>query len=223
MDPDHLVAVSTLVAEQRRLRPAVRLGLLWGLGHLLPVALLGLPLLLLNLRLPPALEEWVDLGVGLLLVALGAGSLLRLSRERLHSHRHAHGRYQHVHFHAHRHGPGHAHVHPAPAGPGRTGLLTFGVGMVHGLAGSGAAAVLALAAAPSALAGAGYLLVFGAGTCLGMLLATVGLVLPAVASTARFGGRQAPLRVAAGLASVGVGAFMLWERLPLLLSGALTW
>ncbi|MDR5689805.1 MAG: urease accessory protein UreH, partial [Armatimonadota bacterium] len=88
LDPDHLVAVSTLVAEERRLWPAARLGLWWGAGHLLPIAAVGLPLLALRVRLPEAWEHTVDLGVGVLLVVLGLRTLWALRRERVHFHVH---------------------------------------------------------------------------------------------------------------------------------------
>src|SRR3712207_4191079 len=114
LEPDHLVAVSTLVAEERRLWPAARLGLLWGLGHLLPLTLIGLPVLLLRLELPAALENTIDLGVGLLLIGLGLYTLWRLRRERVHFHLHEHHHRPHAHFHAHEPEAAHSHPHAHP-------------------------------------------------------------------------------------------------------------
>lgn len=211
LDPDHLVAVSTLVAEERRLWPAARLGLTWGLGHLLPIALVGLPVLLFRLKLPEGLEHVVDLGVGVLLMALGAHTLWQLVRARLQLDRHEHEGHVHVHIH------GRGHTHPLPTRD-RRGLLTFGIGMIHGLAGSGAAAVLALAAAPTLATGAGYLLVFGLGTCAGMFATTLCIAAPAVAAVSRCGGLHRAVRAASGLASIAVG-IMLWiELLPQLVA-----
>jgi cytochrome c biogenesis protein CcdA len=210
LDPDHLVAVSSMVAEERRLWPAARLGLIWGLGHMVPLALIGLPALLLGLRLPPAMEETVDLGVGLLLVALGVRTFLRLRRERVHFHEHAHGVHRHAHFHTHVHGRGHDHAHPSQV-QGRGGLITLGIGMAHGLAGSGPAALLALTAAGSTWAGAGYLLAFGAGTCAGMFAATLCLAAPALAAASRFARLHDGLRALAGAASLALGAWMGWH------------
>jgi len=187
LDPDHLVAVSTLAAHERRLWPAARLGLIWGVGHLVPISVLGVPVLLLGLHLPPWLEPVVDVGVGVMLVFLGVQTLWRLIRERTDRHDH------------HR---------AALAGSARRGWLTLAVGMVHGLAGTGAAAVLALSAAPSAASGAGYLLAFGVGTCIAMFVVTLCMAAPAVLATARVGGLHRALQTLAGAASVVVGAVM---------------
>lgn len=216
LDPDHLVAVSTMVAEERRLWPAARLGLIWGIGHLLPIAAIGLPVLWLRWELPPAMEDAVDLGVGLLLVVLGLRTLWLLRRERVHFHVHEHDGRVHAHFHTHAHGHDHTHAHPLPGGD-RRALITFFIGMAHGLAGSGAAAVLALTAAPSTASAILYLLVFGAGTCAGMFAVTLCVAAPALATVSRFSALHGAVRAAAGLASVGLGAFMWWEILPRLL------
>lgn len=214
LDPDHVVAVSALVAEERRMWPAARLGALWGLGHLLPLALVGAPVMLLRLQLPAAMENVVDLGVGFLLVVMGVRTLYRLYRERIGFREHIHpgGESEHGHFHPGDQGRTHSHTHPLP-GSDRRGLLTVLVGMVHGLAGSGAAVVLALAAAPSVEAGLGYLLVFGAGTCLGMFLMTLCIAAPALTAVSRFSAAHGSVRVAAGLASMAVGVSLIGEML----------
>lgn len=212
LDPDHLVAVSTLVAEERRLWPAARLGLIWGMGHLLPIALVGMPALLFRLELPDTLETVVDLGVGVLLVALGLHSLWRLVRARLRFAEHEHD--GHVHAHLHGSDP---HRHPL-SDQVRRNLITFGVGTVHGLAGSGAAAVLSLAAAPTVAAGVGYLLLFGVGTCLGMFATTLCVAAPAVAVASRHRRVHAGVRALAGLSSITVGVLLWVELLPALLS-----
>ncbi len=213
LDPDHLVAVSTLVAEQRRIWPAARLGLLWGLGHLLPIAALGLPLVALRLHLPETWEHSVDLGVGVLLVLLGLRTLVHLRRERVHFHIHEHDGSTHPHFHGHRGSSGHDHVHPTPA---RSGLVSFSVGVMHGLAGSGAGAVLAMTASPSTPAASAYLVSFGLGTVLGMFVTTLFVAAPALLAS-RWSWAYGAVRVAAGLASIGVGFRMWLELLPYLL------
>lgn len=202
LDPDHLAAVSTIATEERRLWPAARLGLIWGAGHLLPIALLGLPILLLRLDLPETLEHLVDLGVGLLLVALGGRTLWRLYRERQHRQAHEHG---------------HEHTH-AQSGRERRGALTFTIGMVHGLAGTGAAAVLALTAAPTLAAGAGYLLAFGVGTFLGMFAATLCIVAPALSLLSRFASLRTSTRFLAGGGSIAIGILMWLQLMPALLA-----
>lgn len=213
LDPDHVVAVSTLVAEERRLWPAARLGLIWGLGHLLSLAVVGLPALWLRLGLPAGLEETVDFGVALLLVLLGLRTLLRLYRQRVHLHFHDHGGHVHVHFHAHVHGHRHNHHYLHP-GSTRDKLVTFVVGMVHGLAGSGAATVLAMTQTSSIAKGIGYLFAFGVGTCLGMFAMTFGVAAPALVTAARFSALHGAARAVAGLASITMGGFMMWEIAP---------
>lgn len=213
LEPDHLAAVSALVVEERRLWPAAKLGLLWGIGHLTPLVVIGLPLLVFDLRLPEAWEHWTDAGMGLLLVALGLRTLSALWRSRSHVHGHRHDGDWHLHLHTHAHGDGHEGHHPEPdgsqaAGRARSGLVSLGFGMLHGLAGSGGAAVLSLAAAPDRVTGVWYLLVFGLGTCLGMFGATLCLGAPAARMASRHQTIQIGLRAGAGLCSVVVGLLM---------------
>jgi len=214
LDPDHLVAVSTLVAEERRLWPAARLGLWWGAGHLVPIAAVGLPLVALRVRLPEAWEHTVDLGVGVLLVALGLRTLWVLRRERVHFHVHEHDGRAHPHFHTHLGGPDHAHAHTSERVRGR---ISFLVGVVHGLAGSGAAAVVAMTAATSLAAGVAYLLAFGVGTWAGMFLTSLCIAAPTLAAVSRWERLYQIVRASAGLASVAVGVGMWLEILPALL------
>lgn len=214
LDPDHLVAVSTLVAEERRLWPAARLGLWWGAGHLVPIAAVGLPLLALRVRLPEAWQHTVDLGVGVLLVVLGLRTLWVLRRERVHFHVHEHDGRAHPHFHTHLGGPDHAHAHTSERVRGR---ISFLVGVVHGLAGSGAAAVVAMTAATSLAAGVGYLLAFGVGTWAGMFLTSLCIAAPTLAALSRWERLYQIVRASAGLASVAVGVGMWLEILPALL------
>ena len=200
LDPDHVVAVSTLVAEERRLWPAARLGLIWGLGHLMPLTLLGFPVLLLNSELPESMGLLVDLAVGLLLIILAVRTFWRLHQERLHSH-------------IGDKGPGtpqHPGVHPL-LGRNKLGLITFSIGAVHGLAGSGAATVLALTASPSTAAGVGYLLAFGLGTMLGMIAMTLLIAAPTLSMSSRFAALNGVIRLAAGLASAGLGVWMWYQ------------
>ncbi len=211
LEPDHLAAVSVLVADERRLWPAARLGLFWGLGHMLTMGAVGIPVLLLHLRVPPLVEPGVDLAVGTLLIALGVSSLLRLYRERGHVHVHAHGDRVHMHFHTHRDDSGHEHAHATP--DARRPLVTFAIGCMHGLGGSGAVVVMALAAAPSITVGAVYLLAFGVGTVLGMFGITLAVAAPALVTVRRVHAAYRATRVLAGVASMGIGA---WMWIPIL-------
>jgi len=153
----------------------------------------------------------VDLGVGLLLVALGLRTLWNLRREQVPLHLHEHEGTSHLHLHRHVHGPDHAHPHPLP---GPRARISFLVGVAHGLAGSGAAAVVAMTATPSLGVSAAYLLAFGLGTVAGMFFTTLGIAAPTLAATSRWERAYLVVRAAAGIAAVAVGIWMWAEIIP---------
>jgi ABC-type nickel/cobalt efflux system permease component RcnA len=169
-EPDHLAAVSTLATRRGSLWSAARLGLVWGVGHTATVGAICLLVVALGVRLPPALWPAAELVVALLLVLLGGAVVWRYARGRWHMHLHAHDRNPHFHLHSHAQDPGHAHVHASP-----DAKRSLGFGIAHGLAGSGAIAVLLVAAAPTAGLRLAYFAAFGAGTILGMLLVSLTL------------------------------------------------
>jgi ABC-type nickel/cobalt efflux system permease component RcnA len=136
-DPDHLVAVTSLVAaDDGDLRGAARLGAWWGLGHALTLLAVGLPLIALKEEMPEWLSSGAETGVGLVIVALGARLLVNGLRRQ--------------------------------TGARRTPHQSFGIGTLHGLAGSGAVVVLLIAAVPDRLQAAAALAVFAPATMLSM-------------------------------------------------------
>ncbi|MDR7605712.1 MAG: sulfite exporter TauE/SafE family protein, partial [Armatimonadota bacterium] len=137
-----------------------------------------------------------------------------LRRERVHFHVHEHDGRSHPHFHTHLGGPDHAHTHTSEGARGR---ISFLIGVVHGLAGSGAAAVVAMTAATSLAAGVAYLLAFGVGTWAGMFLTSLCIAAPTLAAVSRWERLYQIVRASAGLASVAVGVGMWLEILPALL------
>ena len=172
-EPDHLAAVSTLASRQGRLWSAARLGLAWGLGHTATVGAIALLVVVLGVRLPPALWPAAELVVAVLLVLLGGVVVWRYARGRWHMHLHAHSQNDlnpHLHLHTHAQSAGHAHLH-ATADARRS----LGFGIAHGLAGSGAIGVLLVAAAPTAGLRLVYFAAFGTGTILGMLAVSLTL------------------------------------------------
>jgi len=175
-EPDHLAAVSTLASRQGRLWSAARLGLAWGLGHTVTVGAIALLVVALGIRLPPVLWPAAELVVAVLLVLLGGAVVWRYARGRWHMHLHVHEASPHLHLHSHAQNAGHVHLHTADA------RRSLGFGVAHGLAGSGAIAVLVVAAAPSAGLRLAYFAAFGAGTILGML--SVSLTLGAMVRVA---------------------------------------
>jgi ABC-type nickel/cobalt efflux system permease component RcnA len=205
-EPDHLAAVSTLASRQGSLWGAARLGLAWGLGHTATVGAIALLVVALGVRLPAALWPAAELAVAGLLVLLGAVVVWRYARGRWHMHRHAHDESPHLHLHSHAHSAGHGHVHGSA-----DARRSLGFGIAHGLAGSGAIAVLLVAAAPSAGLRLTYFTAFGAGTILGML--AVSLTLGALVRIAsRRGATWATLlHLGSALASVVAGVALAWR------------
>ena len=203
-EPDHLAAVSTLASRPGgRLWGAARLGLVWGVGHTATVGAIALLVIALGVQLPPSLWPAAELVVAGLLVLLGGAVVWRYARGRWHMHLHAHEANPHIHLHSHVQDVGHAHQH-ASADAKRS----LGFGIAHGLAGSGAIAVLLVAAAPTAALRIAYFAAFGAGTVLGML--TVSLTLGALVRAASRRGTTwaTALHLGSAVVSVLAGAVL---------------
>lgn len=218
LDPDHLIAVSVMVAEVGSFRPATKVGALWGLGHTLTLLVFGTPLLLLKLRLPERVQAGFEGLVGLMLIFLGGATLWRLFRRRLHLHWHDHRGHRHLHFHDHpeksRPFSHHDHDHLTFS----MGWRPFFVGMVHGLAGSGAAALMVMVSAPSFLVGIGYLFLFGIGSIAGMMVTAIFLCLPVWVAQRRLIHGHSMILGLAGAISVVFGASLLSEVTRIFLS-----
>ncbi|HEU4610681.1 MAG TPA: hypothetical protein VFS15_01335 [Kofleriaceae bacterium] len=195
-EPDHLAAVSTLVTTSKNARAAALLGLLWGLGHTLALLAVGIALVMLDAALPARVGAAFELAVAAMLVVLGARAVYRgVTNRGGHAARHRHGTIVHAH------GGAGAHVH---VGARAVAWRPLTVGIVHGLAGSGALTALAFAELPTSTARVIYMVVFGAGSVAGMALAT-GLAGVALQHVARGARTQRWLAVGTGLVSCGVG------------------
>ena len=161
LEPDHLAAVSTLVAEERRSLRAMFLGMCWGIGHTLALVAVGAALVAVRAEMPPRLTNAFELGVALMLVALGVRAIRRAAHQ-------GPSGPPAVHHHGglvHRHPTGEKHVHVGRWTLARRPLI---VGMVHGLAGSGALTALVIATLPTSTARITYMLLFGVGSTFGM-------------------------------------------------------
>jgi len=226
-DPDHVIAVTTIVSRERQISKSAWIGVFWGIGHTLTIFVVGAAIILFDLVIPPRIGLSMELAVGLMLVLLGVMNVVSFLRAvpvgndngPIHSHPHSHGDY--VHSHPHSHAP-EQHVHTAEQTPlARIDriLLKFSayrlirplvIGIVHGLAGSAAVALLVLATIRNARWAIAYLLVFGIGTVAGMMLITV-----SIASTFHLvrGGLQFTRRLAlaSGLLSLGFGLFVAYQ------------
>lgn len=204
-EPDHVVAVSTLIADQPNARRATLLGAVWGVGHSISLLAVGGVLLLLRLELPERVENAFEVMIALMLVLLGVLSIvraLRLGRQgehREHAHRHVH--------HVHAAPPEHVHV-----GAWSLAKRPLLIGLVHGLAGSGALVALAMANMPSLSSGLVYMLCFGVGSVMGMSLLTglAGLPLRKLSANRRY---QVVLGVLAGSLSISAACVFVWPIL----------
>jgi hypothetical protein len=151
-DPDHLAAVTTLVAssKDRAARRAGELGLAWGLGHATTLFAFGLPILLLNSYLPERVQQGAETAIGFLIVYLAARLLLRWY-----------------------HGELRFHAHPEAHG-GRTRTGAFVIGLVHGMGGSAGVGVLLLASVESRVVAVVSLLLLAVFTAVSMTVLSSG-------------------------------------------------
>jgi ABC-type nickel/cobalt efflux system permease component RcnA len=176
-DPDHLAAVSTLIASRPEdgTRRAGRLGLAWGLGHGTTLFVFGLPIVIAGAFLPDAVQRAAELIVGLVIIALATRLLVRWRRGRFHAHLHSHGNVEHRHLHPHGHGEHHAHTHAPEVQLGRSPRQAYAIGMVHGTGGSAGVGVLLLAGIPEHAEAAGALVLFAAAAAVSMATLSSGL------------------------------------------------
>ncbi len=237
-DPDHVIAVTTIVSNQRSSVRSALIGAFWGLGHTVTILVVGAGIILFNLVIPVRLGLSMELSVAVMLVILGlmnisgflrsmpiksmpAESLENNDGEKIiHAHPHSHGDYIHNHHHVHLHeGRSHSVGHtPLPWMDrvfGRVGMYQYlrplVVGIVHGLAGSAAVALLVLTTIRNVHWAIAYLLVFGVGTIAGMMLITMSI---ASAFTMVGKGREKfsrRLALASGLLSLGFGVFVAYQ------------
>jgi high-affinity nickel-transport protein len=202
-DADHVVAVSTIVSRQKSIKSSVTIGLLWGLGHTLTIFLVGTAIIIFGVVIPPRLGLSMEFCVALMLILLGVLNLtgvLGWITERV------------------------TPMKRIPAQPqelfldrmiGKLGLYQtirpLVVGLVHGLAGSAAVALLVLSTIKSPLWSTAYLLVFGFGTMLGMMLMTAAISIPLVYTGKRFVRINRQLTAVSGVASMAFGIFLVYH------------
>jgi ABC-type nickel/cobalt efflux system permease component RcnA len=164
-DPDHIAAVSTLVANgrDRVTRRAGELGLAWGLGHGLTLFAFGLPILLLDSYLPERAQQAAETAIAVVIVYLAVRLLVRWRRGAFHEHVHTHGEVDHSHVHV-----GHGHRHAR----GRLGA--FGIGLVHGMGGSAGVGILLVASIESTALSVASLALLAVFTAVSMTLLSGG-------------------------------------------------
>ncbi|MGC2698214.1 MAG: high-affinity nickel-transport family protein [Candidatus Angelobacter sp.] len=231
-DPDHVIAVTTIVSRQNKISRAALTGIFWGVGHTLTIFVVGTAIILFGVVIPARIGLSMELSVALMLVLLGVMNILAFMRSArsvakvqngtsaVHTHHHSHGDF--IHTHPHGHAP-EAHPHAPDKTPlarmdrlfGRIGIYRqfrpLLVGIVHGLAGSAAVALLVLTTIRDPRWAIAYLLVFGVGTVAGMMLITM-----SIASAFNFFGRRhanftVRLGLASGLLSLAFGLVLVYQ------------
>jgi sulfite exporter TauE/SafE len=190
-DPDHVVAVTTIVARQRTMTGAAAIGAAWGVGHTLTMLVVGGGIIVFGWVIPTRIGLSTELSVGVMLIILG---IMTLTSRQDHQHALAH-RLDH-----------------------RLGAFTpyrlvrpLVVGIVHGLAGSAAAALMILALIPNPRWGILFLLIFGLGTIVGMMLMTAAIVVPFARTEGRLERLNHGLRLASGVISLAFGLFVAYR------------
>ena len=220
-DPDHLVAVATILTRECRFADGALIGVLWGAGHMTTLTIVGAIIIGLKLTVTPAVGGSLELVVAAMLIVLG---ILRLrdairgldtvpAGHLVADHDHGGGAgvvHSHPHVHGAEHSHEHAHVHPSrwlaklgwrsgwPAG------RALVVGAIHGLAGSAAVSLLVLATLRSTTSAVVYLLIFGIGTIIGMTVLTALMAFP-VSMALRYRRARQALALCAGVGSIAFG------------------
>ena len=214
-DADHVVAISTIVSKQRSIRNAAVIGSVWGLGHTITIFVVGSLIILFGVEIPPRLGLSMEFSVALMLVLLG---ILNLT-----------GVMQRVTTFFTPKLPRLSESTVLPLGPDagmrapddrQTFIQRFGVyqcvrplaiGLVHGLAGSAAVALLVLSTIHNPVWATIYLLIFGGGTMVGMMIMTAAIAVPLTFAGDRFTKLGRYFGVASGMVSLCFGSFLIYQ------------
>jgi high-affinity nickel permease len=206
LDADHVVAVSTIVSKNRSLLSSSIIGAFWGIGHTATLFLAGFLFLTLKVTIPEQVALLLEMAVGVMLVFLGGVVAAGLIKERLDYHLHQHDGQSHVHVHKHAHVEPHQHQHAI-----RRGYRSMAIGMVHGLAGSAALMLLVVSSIRSVMEGFLYIIIFGAGSVVGMMMITTLISLPFVYTAFHFNRLNRTITAFASMASIVLGTAIIYE------------
>jgi ABC-type nickel/cobalt efflux system permease component RcnA len=212
---DHVVAVSTIVSQHRNVFHSALVGGLWGIGHTVSLLVIGVVVLSLRVAIPERVSGWLELGVAIMIICLGISALrrsLRKNRE-VHVHQHSHDGLSHTHVHFHeeetRHEPASHSQHSHAVS--RLGWKPALIGMMHGLAGSGALTLLVLTQISSPWIGFLYVATFGLGSIVGMLLMSGIIGLPFALASRKLAHLHQGIQTLAAVLSICFGIWYAFE------------
>lgn len=208
IETDHIAAVSTIVARSKKVSSAVFAGSWWGIGHTIALFVLGCAVLLFGIVIPDRIGTSLELLVGIMLVVLGAINIKTGILEHTHLHRHKHnGNPEHIHLHIHTEGSSpHDHKHEHRSF-GR--IRAISIGTIHGLAGSAALTLLILSTIKSVPLGLLYIVLFGAGTIVGMSVFSLIISLPLLLASHKFKRFQYYSVILSGGLSIIIGLLLI--------------
>jgi len=212
---DHVVAVSTIASQQRNVLRSALVGALWGAGHTMSLLIVGVIVLSLRIAIPKSVSSWFEFGVALMIIGLGTAALWGALRKRgdVHVHEHTHEGVAHVHIHFHesetRHESERKHSHAVSV----VGIKPVLIGMMHGLAGSGALTLLVLTQIESVWVGFLYLAIFGFGSIVGMLVMSSLIGLPFALSSRSLSSLHHRMQLAAAIVSIAFGFWYAYQTI----------
>ncbi|RKR11707.1 ABC-type nickel/cobalt efflux system permease component RcnA [Flavobacterium sp. 90] len=180
-EADHLLAVNNLVTNRSKIKDALKDGMFWGIGHTATIFIVGIIMIGFKISISEHVFSYLEAGVGLMLIVLGIIRLFKLLYKKKHSHT-----YYHSHVHTHSNGLTHTHMHAhtyehshpiatfkhSHYNESTNYKTAFGVGLIHGLAGSGSLVILVISQMKTPLQGLLYILIFGVGSIIGMFAAS---------------------------------------------------
>jgi len=206
LDADHVVAVSTIVSQNKHPFKAALVGTFWGIGHTTTLFLVGMVVIVFKLAIPESLALSMEFLVGVVLFVLGAQIMWEYRTKKVHTHTHDHDGEMPAHPHFHSHAEDAGHKHHALSHQSKSLII----GMIHGLAGSAALMLIVLGTIRSPLEAIAYILIFGGGSILGMMLISTLIGLP-FALSHRFVSVHRVVRFTAGAISIVLGMIMMYN------------